>query len=532
MIVPVSGKTVSAPSFPEEKRDQFRSAFFHVAPSMFLGALDQTIIAAALPAIAGSLGGLSYLAWVVTAYLLAATIAAPLYGRMGDAFGRKRMLLWALGLFVSGSVACAIAPTLAALIGARALQGFGGGGLMTLAQALIGEVVSPKERGGFQGWFGANFALASTLGPVVGGALSQHLGWRSIFWINIPLGLGAAATALRLKASEGTGICRLDYAGTSVFATSTVALLLALSLGGHEVSWTSPILLALAGLGVVGFVLLRTVEQKTADPLVSPQLIGEPVIWRASLTVLLFAAVLFGLIVQLPIFFQTALRTSATVSGLLLIPLTLAQVAVSTATGLRISTTGHPRTSMAAGLSIVTVAFFVLAAGIKLGPVFIVLLTFLIGAGLGTTMPAAQTMTQWAAGVERLGVGTALVSFSRSIGGVMGAALASAILLGMLQVVDPNARNILSRELASIASSHVEGSQISLALIAAYRWVFVALGGLSACAAVVAWSIPDLDLAASPFGAVATSMLETVGTEQKREHWRRTDGDDRLHGRR
>jgi MFS family permease len=153
---------------------------------------------------------------------------------------------------------------------------------------------------------------------------------------------------------------------------------------------------------------------------------------------------------------------------------------------------------MATGLSIVTVAFFVLAAGIQLGPVFIALLTFLIGAGLGSTMPAAQTMVQWAAGAQRLGVGTALVSFSRTIGGVMGTALASAVLLGMLQVVDPDARNILSRELASIGSSHVEASQIASALIAAYRWVFFALGGLSACAAVVAWSIPDLDLATSP----------------------------------
>ena len=205
MIVSVGAKIANVPSsLREEKREQFRSAFFHVAPAMFLGALDQTIIAAALPAIAGSLGGLSYLAWVVTAYLLSATVAAPLYGRMGDAFGRKRMLLWALGLFVVGSAACAIAPTLAILICARALQGFGGGGLMTLAQALIGEIVSPKERGQFQGWFGANFALASTLGPVVGGVLSQHLGWRSIFWINIPLGLGAAAAALRVKTSTGT----------------------------------------------------------------------------------------------------------------------------------------------------------------------------------------------------------------------------------------------------------------------------------------------------------------------------------------
>ena len=508
MTGPARTEIAGALSPPEEKREQFRSAFFRVGPSMFLGALDQTIIATALPAIAGSFGRLSYLPWVVTAYLLTATVAAPLYGRMGDAYGRKRMLLWALTLFVAGSAACAFAPSLSVLVCARALQGFGGGGLMTLAQALIGEVVSPKERGRFQGWFGANFALASTLGPVVGGVLSQHLGWRSIFWINIPLGLVAAAAALRLKTSAGTGICRLDYAGTTVFVASTASLLLVLSIGGHEVSWTSPALLALAGLGVAGFTFLRIVEQKSQDPLISPQLIGNTVIWRASLTVLLFAAILFGLIVQLPVFFQIALRTTATTSGLLLIPLTLAQVGVSTATGLRISMTGHPRTAMAAGLSVVTAAFFVLATGIKFGPVFITVLTFLIGAGLGSTMPSAQTMVQWAAGEGRLGVGTALVSFSRTIGGVMGAALASAVLLGALQVVDPNARTILSRELASIGSSHVEASQIAPALMVAYRWVFLVLGGLSACAAVVAWSIPNLDLAVNPVGVFGIPSVD------------------------
>jgi EmrB/QacA subfamily drug resistance transporter len=510
MIVPVGAKIANAPSsLPEEKSVQFRHAFLRVAPSMFLGALDQTIIAAALPAIAGSLGGLSYLAWIVTAYLLTATVAAPLYGRMGDAFGRKRMLIWALGIFVVGSAACSVAPNLISLVGARALQGFGGGGLMTLAQAIIGEVVSPKERGRFQGWFGANFALASTLGPVVGGILSQTLGWRSVFWVNVPLGLGAVVAALRVKTSPGTGICRLDYAGTGVFVTSTVAVLLTLSIGGHEFSWRSPVLLGLGGSGIVGFVLLRSIEIKSHDPLISPELIREPIIWKASLTVLLFAAVLFGLIVQLPVFFQTVLHTTATVSGLLLIPLTLAQVAVSTTTGLRISGTGHPRTAMAAGLSIVTVAFFVLAGGIHLGRAFIGLVTFVIGAGLGSTMPSAQTMVQWAAGERRLGIGTATVSFSRTIGGVIGAALGSAVLLGALQVIDPNARAMLSRELASVSSNHLEASQIGQTLTTAYRWMFFAFGGLAGCAAVVAWSIPDLDLTVNP--AIAPRTSSTLG---------------------
>jgi MFS family permease len=182
MIEVVDAKIANAPSSPpEEKNVQFRHAFLRVAPSMFLGALDQTIIAAALPAIAGSLGGLSYLAWVVTAYLLTATVAAPLYGRMGDAFGRKHMLIWALGIFVAGSAACSVAPNLMSLVGARALQGFGGGWPHDARASHHRRSGFSEGEGRFQGWFGANLALASTLGPVVGGVLSQHLGWRSVF---------------------------------------------------------------------------------------------------------------------------------------------------------------------------------------------------------------------------------------------------------------------------------------------------------------------------------------------------------------
>jgi len=220
---------------------------------------------------------------------------------MGDAFGRKRMRLWALGLFIAGSAACAIAPSLSVLVLARALQGFGGGGLMTPPQALIGDVVSPKERRRFQGWFGANFFLASTLGPVIGDVLSQYLGWRSIFWVNVPLGLGAAAAALRVKTSAGTSIrlrrnkrlCRFDRSVTS-----------RTEYRWSRSRWVSPAPFTLAGLGASGFVLLRAVEQKSKDPLTSPQLIGDAIIWRASLTVLLFAAVFFGLIVQLPVLFS------------------------------------------------------------------------------------------------------------------------------------------------------------------------------------------------------------------------------------
>jgi MFS family permease len=212
------------------RRKEFQAAFLSVVPAKFLGSLDQTIIAAALPVVARSFGGLSYVKWIVTGYLLTTTIAAPIYGGLGDAYGHRKMLLWSLALFFAGSPVCAVAASLPILVAGRCLQGFGGGGLMTLAQALIGEVVSPTERGCIQGCFAAVFALASTIGPVAGGFMAQYTGWRSIFWINLPLSALAAMTALRLKPASGTGSYKTDYKGTLLFVLGTLSLLLALSL--------------------------------------------------------------------------------------------------------------------------------------------------------------------------------------------------------------------------------------------------------------------------------------------------------------
>src|SRR5207249_6412349 len=198
-IETASGTAITVPSDPRlSVRDAFRQIFPGVMVAMFLAAADQTILASALPTIGSSLGGFEYVSWVVVAYLLAATIAAPLYGHLGDRFGRKRMLLIALSVFTVASAACAAAPTLPTLIIARAVQGLSGGGLMTLAQALIGEHVPPRERGRFQGYFATVFALASTSGPVLGAYLTEHLSWRAVFAVNLPLGVIAAGLALRV----------------------------------------------------------------------------------------------------------------------------------------------------------------------------------------------------------------------------------------------------------------------------------------------------------------------------------------------
>lgn len=447
---------------------------------MFLGALDQTIVAAALPAIAQNLSGLTHLSWVVTAYLLTATIASPIYGKLGDAYGRQRMLLGALALFIAGSIVCATAHTLVILILGRGVQGFGGGGLMTLAQAVLGEIVSPKERGRFQGWFGANFALASTLGPTAGGYLSEHFTWRSVFSVNIPLGLLATLAALRVKSSPGTGLCQLDYAGAALFVSATVALLAALNVGGSTIGWASPIPIVLLAVAAGGYALLARQETRAREPLISPALIDQPVVWRSVLTVLLFASVLFGLVIQLPLLFQTVYHVSPTVSGLMLIPLTLAQVCVSTASGVHISKTGHPRPILIAGLATVTAGFLALAAGTEHTRTFVTVATVIIGGGLGTTMPAAQTMVQWAGGPQRLGVSTASMAFSRSMGGMIGAALTSSVLLAVLHSQG-------SRQL--LAAPHVW---------TAFRWMFLVLAILSALATAMGASIQDVDLASTP----------------------------------
>ena len=489
-----------------DERARFRGVFFRVAPAMFIGTLDQAIVAAALPTIAANLGGFAKIAWLVTAYLLAATVAAPIYGRLGDAFGRKQALLTALVLFLVGSVACALAGTLTILIAARVLQGLGGGGLMTLAQALIGEAVSPKERGRFQGWFGAIFALASTLGPLAGGLLSEHFGWRSIFWVNVPLGVVAAAVALRIRSAPGPGGFSPDLRGTPVFIAATVSLLLFLSLGPSR-GWSSPAVLLLIAIAVVGFAVLRPIERRSADPLIPPDLVALPVVWRSAVCVLLFGALLFAMIVQVPLLLQIGWGIRAGASGLLLLPLTLAQVASSTVAGARISRTGHPRGPMALGLSVAALGLVCLTQTAALGPMITAVACIVVGAGIGTTMPAAQTIVQWAAGSARLGTATALLSFTRSIGGVLGAALASAILLVALRILAPG----ISHGLASSASADLAAGQVSsVEFRTAFRWVFAALALLAGIAALVARSISDVDLSVPPLNAKARPAPQSI----------------------
>jgi len=482
-----------------------RQAFFRVFPgvmvAMFLAAADQTILASALPTIAGSLGGLADLSWVVIAYLLAATIAAPLYGHLGDRFGRRRMLLGALAVFTVASLACALAPTLLLLIAARAVQGLGGGGLMTLAQALIGEHVSPRERGRFSGYFATVFALASTSGPVLGAYLTEHLSWRAVFAINLPLGLVAALLAWRIPQATAVrrGRFRPDIVGALLFTLSVLALLFALSSGGHRFDWRSWPMAALAVGALIGFTLLVIWERHAADPVIPIRFFSIPAIIRSDAVVICFAGALFSTILYLPLYLQLGRGLGIGQSGLLLLPITLSMVVSSAITGRLVTRTGEVKLFPQLGLALATLAFLLLAATVNTGSTLTVLsLTVLVGAGLGMVMPPTQVAVQHASGREALGAATASISVSRAVGGAIGVAIVGAILFALLATPDA-VTSAAVRDVIEGGPAYIdrlsEGERVALSasLDQAYRVIFVVLGGMTALGALVARTIPGPD---------------------------------------
>ena len=486
-----------------------RQAFLRVFPgvmvAMFLAAADQTILASALPTIGSSLNGFADISWVVVSYLLAATIAAPLYGHLGDRFGRRRMLLGALAIFSIASLGCAFAPTLLTLIVARAVQGLGGGGLMTLAQALIGEHVSPRERGRFSGYFATVFALASTSGPVLGAYLTEHASWRAIFWINIPLGLVAAVLARRIPdtAPPREGRFQPDITGAMLFVLATLSFLFALSSGGHRFAWASWQIGTLAAVAAAGFALLWRWERRAADPVLPLRLLGSPAIARSDAVVVCFGATLFSTILFLPLYLQLGRGYAIGQSGLLLLPITLAMVVSSAVTGKLVTRTGMVTIFPQLGMSIATLAFIALAIAVGFAPTFAVMgLTTVVGIGIGMVMPPTQVTVQLAAGPKRLGAATASISLSRAIGGAAGVALIGAVLIGALGVAGESLPALLARVLeagpdAVAQMSPAERATMGARFDHAYRIVFGLLAGVTLVGALLARTIPRPDWSAA-----------------------------------
>ena len=426
---------------PGVKPPAFLTIFPSIMLPMFLAVVDQTIVATALPAIAAATGEVERASWIVVSYLIAATVAAPIYGRLGDSFGRRKVMFTALGVFMVASLLCAAAPTIELLALARVLQGLGGGGLMTLSQALVGETIPPRERARYQGYLAAVAVCANTFGPVAGGFLTEHFGWQSIFLVNLPIGLGALALTTRLPNSTAERLpWRADPGGLFFFTLFVATTLLALEQVQHAELASLPLGSLLFVTGIVALLLLVRQENRAASPLIPLALLRQPAIWRSDALAACHGAALVSLITFLPVYLEVVRGFTPSTTGLLLVPLTIGIGTGSLVTGRLVNTTGLTAVFPTVGLTLCTANFIVLAFWASdFGTTGLAVLLLLTGLFMGTVMGVVQVSVQSAAGQMRLGEAAASVQFSRSIGAAFGTALVATLLFGMLAIRNPDA---------------------------------------------------------------------------------------------
>ncbi|MER6524632.1 MDR family MFS transporter [Streptomyces sp. NPDC001508] len=392
---------------------------------LLLAALDQTIVSTALPTIVSDLGGLEHLSWVVTAYLLASTAATPLWGKLGDQYGRKRLFQLAIVIFLIGSALCGMARDMPQLIVFRALQGLGGGGLIVLSMAIVGDLVPPRERGRYQGLFGAVFGTTSVLGPLLGGLLTEQLSWRWVFYVNLPVGIVALAViATSLRIPRHTAHHVIDYLGTLLIAAVATCLVLIASLGGTTWPWGSPQIIGLAVAGAALAAVFVGVERRAAEPVLPLDLFRIRTFTLAALISFIVGFAMFGAMTYLPTFLQVVHGVSPTMSGVHMLPMVVGLMLSSTVSGQIVSRTGRWKVFPIAGTGVTTIGLLLLhrldehSSTALMSTYF-----FVLGLGLGLVMQVLVLIVQNAVSYEDLGVATSGATFFRSIGASFGVAI-------------------------------------------------------------------------------------------------------------
>ncbi|HEX9309682.1 MAG TPA: DHA2 family efflux MFS transporter permease subunit [Gemmatimonadaceae bacterium] len=500
-------------------RRQILVAFSGLVLAMLLAALDSTIVSTALPTIVSELGGLEHLAWVVTGYLLAQTIVTPIYGKLGDLYGRKIVLQSAIVLFLVGSALCGLSQNMTQLILFRAVQGLGGGGLIVTTQAVVGDIVPPRDRGRYQGIFGAVFGLSSIAGPLLGGYFTTHLSWRWIFYINIPVGIGALIVLAATLPSASRRVARaIDYIGAGLLAIVLSSITLLSDLGGTAYPWSSPLLIGLIVVALLSLVLFAFVERKATEPVLPLHLFRQQTFVVTSAIGLIVGFALFGSVTYFPLYLQVVKGVSPTGSGMQMVPMMGGMLVTSIMSGQLISRTGRYKIFPVLGTAVMTIGLFMLS---RLTPgssnATASLLMLVLGVGLGMVMQVLVIAVQNAVDYRDLGVATSGATLFRLIGGSLGTAILGAIFAARLSA---NLDRLLPAATSRAGAAHnmsVQGlMRLPAVARAAYAQAFTtSLGTVFFVATIVCtvgfiltWLLPE-----RPLRATVAAGARDVGNE-------------------